>query len=77
MPFPGASIWTTSTMGFSDTARRPQSTSSKSLFDAQGRLGTMGLPTQRAPPGTAGPQMAHGVSAMETTLYKEVEAAPS
>eukprot|EP00959_Pyramimonas_sp_CCMP1952_P257906 5389876-Pyramimonas_sp.AAC.1 len=45
----------------------PQSTAA-SLRAAKGRLRTMGPPTQRAPPGTEGPQIAHNVNAMETTL---------
>eukprot|EP00959_Pyramimonas_sp_CCMP1952_P064035 1337802-Pyramimonas_sp.AAC.1 len=38
---------------------------------------TIGLPPHWAPQGKSGDQMAHRVSAMETTLYKEVEVAPS
>eukprot|EP00959_Pyramimonas_sp_CCMP1952_P156386 3270410-Pyramimonas_sp.AAC.1 len=50
------------------TRRAPQSFSPASLRAAKGQLRTMGLPTQRAPPGTEGPQIAHRVNAMETTL---------
>ena len=41
------------------------------------RSRTSGLPTHCPPSGTLGSQIAHIVSAIETTLYCEVEVQPS
>eukprot|EP00959_Pyramimonas_sp_CCMP1952_P173907 3633769-Pyramimonas_sp.AAC.1 len=57
--------------------RRLYSSPSACLCAAKGRLKTIGLPTHGALHGTEGSHIAHRVSAMETTLHREVEAVPS